>query len=113
MWHDLVEPAARGEHEVFDILATSAGARLCAVARLILRRTDLVEDAVQRRSSRRTATLGKNERTMVWLPRDSALARWEVVDTAIGQRGPDAGPGLHLTDPRRPMTRPDLRTGNR
>jgi hypothetical protein len=30
-----------------------------------------------------------------------------------GQHGTDAEPGIHPTDPRRPMARPDLRTGNR
>ena len=47
MRRDLVEAAARGDHEAFEVLATSAGDRLYAVARLILRSTDLAEDAVQ------------------------------------------------------------------
>ena len=47
MRRDLVEAAARGDHEAFEALATSAGDRLYAVARLILRSTDLAEDAVQ------------------------------------------------------------------
>jgi RNA polymerase sigma-70 factor (ECF subfamily) len=47
MRRDLVEQAARGDHEAFEVLATSAGDRLYAVARLILRESDLAEDAVQ------------------------------------------------------------------
>ncbi len=47
MRRDLVEAAARGDHEAFEVLATSAGDRLYAVARLILQRSDLAEDAVQ------------------------------------------------------------------
>ena len=47
MRRDLVEAAARGDHEAFDVLAASAGDRLYAVAFLILRTPDLAEDAVQ------------------------------------------------------------------
>src|SRR5688500_3019437 len=47
MRRDLVEAAARGDHEAFEVLATSAGDRLYAVARLIVREADLAEDAVQ------------------------------------------------------------------
>src|SRR6187455_1112928 len=47
MRRDLVEAAGRGDHEAFEVLATSAGDRLYAVARLILQSTDLAEDAVQ------------------------------------------------------------------
>ena len=48
MRRDLVEAASRGDHEAFEVLATSAGDRLYAVARLILRSADLAEDAVRR-----------------------------------------------------------------
>ena len=47
MRRDLVEAARRGDHEAFEVLATSAGDRLYGVARLILRSADLAEDAVQ------------------------------------------------------------------
>ena len=47
MRRDLVEAAARGDHEAFEVLATSAGDRLYAVARLILDQADVAEDAVQ------------------------------------------------------------------
>jgi RNA polymerase sigma-70 factor (ECF subfamily) len=47
MRRDLVEAARGGDHEAFEVLATSAGDRLYAVAFLILRAADLAEDAVQ------------------------------------------------------------------
>jgi len=47
MRHDLVEAARSGDHEAFEVLARAAGDRLFAVARLILRASDLAEDAVQ------------------------------------------------------------------
>jgi RNA polymerase sigma-70 factor (ECF subfamily) len=47
MRRDLVEAASRGDHEAFEVLATSAADRLYAVARLILRSADFAEDAVQ------------------------------------------------------------------
>ena len=47
MRRELVEAGRRGDHEAFEVLATSAGDRLYAVARLILRASDLAEDAVQ------------------------------------------------------------------
>ena len=47
MRRDLVEAARNGDHEAFEVLASSAADRLYGVARLILRTTDLAEDAVQ------------------------------------------------------------------
>lgn len=44
---ELVERAARGDHDAFAVLATAASARLDAAARLILRDRDLAQDAVQ------------------------------------------------------------------
>ena len=44
---DLVEAAQRGDHEAFEVLATSVADRLYAAARLILRDTHRAEDAVQ------------------------------------------------------------------
>ena len=44
---DLVERAARGDADAFDVLMTDALDRLYALARLILRDADLAEDAVQ------------------------------------------------------------------
>lgn len=43
----LVERAARGDRDAFDVLMSDALHRLYAVARLILRDADLAEDAVQ------------------------------------------------------------------
>jgi RNA polymerase sigma-70 factor (ECF subfamily) len=44
---ELVERAARGDTDAFDLLMTDAIDRLYALARLILRDADLAEDAVQ------------------------------------------------------------------
>jgi RNA polymerase sigma-70 factor (ECF subfamily) len=43
----LVEAARDGDHEAFEILASGAADRLYALARLILRDSDLAQDAVQ------------------------------------------------------------------
>ena len=43
----LVERAARGDHDAFTVLATSAANRLDGAARLILRDAELARDAVQ------------------------------------------------------------------
>ena len=44
---ELVERAARGDQQAFDLLVSDVIDRLYALARLILRDTDLAEDAVQ------------------------------------------------------------------
>ena len=72
MKRDLVEAAARGDHEAFEVLATSAGDRLYAVARLILRSADLAEDAVQEalvRAWRQLPSLRDPDRFDAWLYR--------------------------------------------
>jgi RNA polymerase sigma-70 factor (ECF subfamily) len=72
MRRDLVEAAARGDHEAFEVLATSAGDRLYAVARLILRSTDLAEDAVQEalvRAWQQLPSLHDPDRFDAWLYR--------------------------------------------
>ncbi|HSK94780.1 MAG TPA: RNA polymerase sigma factor [Candidatus Angelobacter sp.] len=72
MRRDLVEAAARGDHEAFEVLATSAGDRLYAVARLILRSADLAEDAVQEalvRAWRQLPSLRDPDRFDAWLYR--------------------------------------------
>ena len=72
MRRDLVEAAARGDHEAFEVLATSAGDRLYAVARLILRSSDLAEDAVQEalvRAWRHLPSLRDPDRFDAWLHR--------------------------------------------
>ncbi len=72
MRRDLVEAARRGDHEAFEVLATSAGDRLYAVARLILRSTDLAEDAVQEalvRAWQQLPSLRDPDRFDAWLYR--------------------------------------------
>lgn len=72
MRRDLVEAASRGDHEAFEVLATSAGDRLYAVARLTLRDTTLAEDAVQEalvRAWQQLPTLRDPDRFDAWLYR--------------------------------------------
>ncbi|HVL54800.1 MAG TPA: RNA polymerase sigma factor [Vitreimonas sp.] len=72
MRRDLVEAARRGDHEAFEVLATSAGDRLYAVARLILRASDLAEDAVQEalvRAWQQLPSLRDPDRFDAWLHR--------------------------------------------
>ena len=72
MRRDLVEAAAKGDHEAFEALATSAGDRMYAVARLILRQSDLAEDAVQEafvRAWRELPSLRDPDRFDAWLYR--------------------------------------------
>jgi RNA polymerase sigma-70 factor (ECF subfamily) len=72
MRRDLVEAARSGEHEAFEVLATSAGDRLYAVARLILRESDLAEDAVQEalvRAWQQLPSLRDPDRFDAWLYR--------------------------------------------
>jgi RNA polymerase sigma-70 factor (ECF subfamily) len=101
MRRDLVEAARSGDHEAFEVLATSAADRLYAVARLILRATDLAEDAVQEalvRAWLQLPTLRDPERFDAWLHRllvnacadqGRQLRRWTqqvrplLLDTAI------------------------------
>lgn len=69
---DLVQAAAHGDHEAFEVLATSAGDRLYAVARLILRSSDLAEDAVQEalvRAWQQLPSLRDPDRFDAWLYR--------------------------------------------
>jgi len=72
MRRDLVRAAQRGDHEAFEVLATSAGDRLYAVARLILRASDLAEDAVQEalvRAWKDLPSLRNPDRFDAWLHR--------------------------------------------
>lgn len=72
MQRDLVEAARRGDHEAFEVLATAAGGRLYATARLILRSSDLAEDAVQEalvRAWRQLPSLRDPDRFDAWLYR--------------------------------------------
>ena len=72
MRRDLVEAARRGDHEAFEVLATSVGDRLYAVARLVLRSSDLAEDAVQEalvRAWQQLPSLRDPDRFDAWLHR--------------------------------------------
>jgi RNA polymerase sigma-70 factor, ECF subfamily len=72
MKRDLVEAARRGDHEAFEVLASSAADRLYAVARLILQSADLAEDAVQEalvRAWQQLPSLRDPERFDGWLYR--------------------------------------------
>src|SRR3954469_21998560 len=69
---DLVEAAAHGDHEAFEVIATSAADRLYAIARLILRETHLAEDAVQEalvRAWQQLPALRDPDRFDAWLYR--------------------------------------------
>src|SRR5215213_10162621 len=72
MRSDLVEAARAGDHEAFEVLATSAGDRLYAVARLILRAAEPAEDAVQEalvRAWQQLPSLRDVDRFDAWLYR--------------------------------------------
>lgn len=72
MRSDLVVAASRGDHEAFEVLASSTGDRLYAVARLILRDSSLAEDAVQEafvRAWQQLPSLRDPERFDAWLYR--------------------------------------------
>jgi sigma-70-like protein len=104
MSRDLVEAARRGDHEAFEVLATSAGDRLYAVARLILRASDLAEDAVQEalvRAWQQLPSLRDPDRFDAWLHRllvnacadqGRQLRRWSKAVRPRGATGcPSAG----------------------
>lgn len=72
MQRALVEQAQRGDREAFGVLAGGAVDRLYAIARLILRDTELAEDATQDalvRAWRDLPTLRDAERFDAWLYR--------------------------------------------
>lgn len=72
MRRDLVEAARRGDHEAFEVLAMSAGDRLYSVAHLIVRSTDVAEDAVQEalvRAWQQLPSLRDPDRFEAWLYR--------------------------------------------
>ena len=72
MQAELVERARRGDREAFSVLAAGAVDRLYAIARLVLRDTELAEDATQEalvRAWRDLPTLRDVERFDAWLYR--------------------------------------------
>jgi RNA polymerase sigma-70 factor (ECF subfamily) len=69
---ELVDRARRGDREAFGVLAAGAVDRLYAIARLLLRDTDLAEDATQDalvRAWRDLPTLRDVDRFDAWLHR--------------------------------------------
>jgi RNA polymerase sigma-70 factor (ECF subfamily) len=69
---DLVDQARRGDSEAFSVLAAGAIDRLYQIARLLLRETELAEDATQDalvRAWRDLPTLRDPERFDAWLHR--------------------------------------------
>ena len=97
----LVDRARRGDREAFSVLAGGAVDRLYAIARLILRDTDLAEDATQDalvRAWRDLPTLRDAERFDAWLYRltvnacaDIGRRRWrsELAIVPIEPAEPD------------------------
>ena len=72
MQAELVDRARRGDREAFGVLAAGAVDRLYAIARLVLRDTELAEDATQEalvRAWRDLPTLRDVERFDAWLYR--------------------------------------------
>ena len=77
MQTELVDRARRGDREAFSVLAGGAVDRVYAIARLILRDTDLAEDATQDvlvRAWRDLPTLRDVERFDAWLYRITVRA---------------------------------------
>ena len=95
MQTELVELARRGDREAFGVLAGGAVDRLYGIARLILRDTELAEDATQDalvRAWRDLPTLRDVERFDAWLYRVIVRAcadvgrdrrRWRTVMTVL------------------------------
>ena len=72
MQTDLVDQARRGDREAFSVLAAGAVDRLYGIARMILRDTELAEDATQDalvRAWRDLPSLRDTERFDAWLYR--------------------------------------------
>jgi RNA polymerase sigma-70 factor (ECF subfamily) len=78
----LVERAARGDHDAFEVLVYEAIARLDAAARLILRDGELARDAVQdalMRAWRDLPGLRDPERFDAWLHRLTVNASLDLI----------------------------------
>ncbi|HET9755600.1 MAG TPA: RNA polymerase sigma factor [Candidatus Limnocylindrales bacterium] len=95
MQAELVDRARRGDREAFGVLAAGAVDRLYGIARLVLRDTELAEDATQEalvRAWRDLPTLRDVERFDAWLYRLTVNAcadigrhrrRWRAEVTAL------------------------------
>jgi len=105
---ELVDRARRGDHEAFSVLAGGAVDRLYGIARLILRDTELAEDATQDalvRAWRDLPTLRDVERFDAWLYRIVVRSctdigrhrrRWRAEITILPDEpvGPDSASSL-------------------
>ena len=127
MRRDLVEAAAHGDHEAFEVLANSAGDRLYAVARLILDQADVAEDAVQEalvRAWEQLPSLRDPDRFDAWLYRlvvnacadpGRQLRRWSrqvrplPVDAAISDDTGSVAEGIRQPERTKPRREHDRR----
>jgi RNA polymerase sigma-70 factor (ECF subfamily) len=106
----LVEAARHGDHEAFEVLATAAGDRLYAIARLLLRDVHQAQDAVQEtlvRAWRDLPDLRDASRFDAWLHRllINACAdegrrqrRWSAEVRVIAPEPSDRDPASSLAD---------------
>ncbi len=105
---ELVERAGRGDHDAFAVLATAAGSRLDAAARLILRDGELARDAVQNalvRAWRDLPGLRDPDKFDAWLHRllvnacldEARRRRRRPIEVEIG---PLHAPAIHADDAR-------------
>ena len=106
----LVEQARRGDREAFGVLATGAVDRLYGIARMILRDTELAEDATQEalvRAWRDLPTLRDVERFDAWLYRLIVNAcadvgrhrrRWRSEITVLGAEPAESDRASELAD---------------
>jgi len=102
MQTELVDRARRGDREAFDVLAGGAVDRLYAIARLILRDTELAEDATQEalvRAWRDLPSLRDAERFDAWLYR---LIVRSCTDVARHRRRWRAEMAILTTEPTEP-----------
>jgi RNA polymerase sigma-70 factor (ECF subfamily) len=107
---ELVELARRGDREAFGVLASGAVDRLYGIARLILRDTELAEDATQDalvRAWRDLPTLRDVERFDAWLYRVIVRAcadvgrdrrRWRTVMTVLPKEPSEPDRSSELDD---------------
>lgn len=110
MQRELVEQARRGDREAFAVLAGGAVDRLYAIARLILRDTELAEDATQDaliRAWRDLPSLRDVERFDAWLYRLTVRActdvarhrrRWRAQITILPSEPAEADRTSELAD---------------
>jgi RNA polymerase sigma-70 factor (ECF subfamily) len=107
---ELAERARRGDREAFSVLAAGAVDRLYAIARMVLRDTELAEDATQEalvRAWRDLPTLRDVERFDAWLYRLIVRAsadigrhrrRWRTEVTMLPQEPSDLDHPSALAD---------------